>query len=136
MAIDVPAIPVAVRVYPVLSERRKRRRSRTFLPRPDAMLVWDTETRTDVTQRLTFGSYRFIEGGECLREALFCADDLTELERAVLVQYIARHVADVSLSGVERLDLLSRWDFLKRFYRLAYKARLLVVAFNLPFDVS
>jgi len=70
MSVDVPAIPVAVRVYPVSSGRRRRPRSRTVLPRPDAMLVWDTETRIDVTQRLTFGSYRFIQRDECLREAL------------------------------------------------------------------
>jgi hypothetical protein len=32
--------------------------------------------------------------------------------------------------------VLPRLEFLKRFFQLAYKGRLLVVAFNLPFDVS
>jgi hypothetical protein len=100
------------------------------------MLVWDTETRIDVTQRLTFGCYRFIEKSECLREALFRADDLTSVESDTLLHYITRHAADVTNGGVERLDLLSRSEFLKRFFRLAYKGRALVVAFNLPFDVS
>jgi hypothetical protein len=100
------------------------------------MLVWDTETRIDVTQRLTFGSYRFILNGECLREALFGADDLIPAERDTLSRYIAKHAADVSVNGVARLDLLSRSDFLKKFFQLAYKGRLLVVAFNLPFDAS
>ena len=33
------------------------------------MFVFDTETRTDATQRLTFGSYRFIVAGQCLKES-------------------------------------------------------------------
>jgi hypothetical protein len=136
MSANVPAIPVAVRVYPVSSERRRKRRARTLVLRPDATLVWDTETRIDVTQRLTFGSYRFIEDGECLREALFTADDLTGAECNTLSRYIARHAADVSINGVARLDVLSRSEFLKKFFQLAYKGRLLVVAFNLPFDLS
>lgn len=135
MSADVPAIPVAIRAYPVSSERRRKGPGRS-LPRPDAMLVWDTETRIDVTQRLTFGCYRFVEQGECLREALFCADDLTPAERKTLFGYVARHAADVSPNGVARLDVLSRSDFLKRFFQLAYKGRVLIVAFNLPFDVS
>ncbi len=100
------------------------------------MVVWDTETRVDVTQRLTFGSYRFIERGECLTEALFGADDLSTAERHVLTQYVAMQPADVAEDGVERLSLLSRADFLKRFYRLVYKGRVLLVAFNQPFDLS
>ena len=41
------------------------------------MLVFDCETRTDETQALTFGSYRFLVAGRCLEEGLFYADDLT-----------------------------------------------------------
>ena len=43
--------------------------------------MFDTETRIDHTQRLTFGSYRFIEADQCLNEALFYADDLPTPER-------------------------------------------------------
>lgn len=100
------------------------------------MVVWDTETRVDVTQRLTFGSYRFVERGQCLTEVLFCADDLSTAERHVLTQYVAAQPADVAEDGVPRLSLLSRADFLKRFYRLVYKGRVLLVAFNQPFDLS
>jgi hypothetical protein len=136
MSADVPPISIAVRAYVLSSERLRQRRPRTFLPRPDAMLVWDTETRIDVTQRLTFGSYRFINNGECLREALFSADDLIRAERDTLSRYIAKQAADVSASGVARLDVLSRSDLIKKFFQLAYKGRLLVVGFNLPFDLS
>src|SRR5690348_14872458 len=86
-------VPVAIRVYPVPSELRPRRRTRKPPRRPDAMMVWDTETRTDVTQRLTFGSYRFLANGECLREALFHADDLSRAEGRTLSKYAVTHSA-------------------------------------------
>ena len=55
------------------------------------MLVFDTETRTDATQRLTFGSYQFIVAGRCLEEGLFYANDLPEKDRKVLERYVATH---------------------------------------------
>jgi hypothetical protein len=48
------------------------------------MLVFDTETRTDASQRLLFGSYRFIESGRCLEEGIFHADDLSAHELSVI----------------------------------------------------
>jgi hypothetical protein len=91
------------------------------------MLVFDTETRTDATQRLTFGSYRFFVGGQCLKESLFYGDDLPEKDRRVLERYVATH---------RGLDLLTRRQFLEKLYRAAYKGRCLLVGFNLPFDLS
>ena len=72
------------------------------------MLVFDTETRTDATQRLTFGSYRFISDGRCLEEGLFYADDLPPKDRAVLQRYVRRHRADVHKSGARDLKLLEQ----------------------------
>jgi hypothetical protein len=99
-------------------------------------VIWDTETRVDVTQRLLFGSYRFVEDGECLTEKLFGADDLTTAERDVLTRYADTHGAEVAESGLAQLMLLSRSDFLQWFYRLVYKSRVLLIAFNQPFDLS
>src|SRR5436309_6889850 len=90
----IDPVPLAVRVYPEPPEPRTapdRRRWR----RPDLMLVFDTETRIDATQRLTFGSYRFIVRGRCLEEGLFSADDLPAADRAVLARYVRTHDADV-----------------------------------------
>ena len=51
------SLVIAVRVYPdVKDEERNFDRPKRAWHRPDAMLVFDTETRTDRTQRLTFGS--------------------------------------------------------------------------------
>jgi hypothetical protein len=100
------------------------------------MLVFDTETRTDATQRLTFGSYRFFDQGECLEEGLFHADDLPEGEKRILEQYVANHRADTSETGNPKLRLLTLPQFNETLFRAAYKGRCLLVGFNLPFDLS
>jgi hypothetical protein len=124
------SLVIAVRVYPEpkVSEKDFDRPERKWRL-PQAMFVFDTETSTDHTQRLKFGSFRFVLGGRCLKEALFYADDLSTRERRVLAQY----VVDEDLS---QLLLLKRADLLKELYRDAYKGRCLLIGFNLPFDLS
>jgi hypothetical protein len=90
------------------------------------MLVFDTETRTDATQSLTFGSYRFIVAGRCLEEGLLYGDDLPQSDLQILQAYVA----------TRRLRLLTRPQFLAKFYQAVYKGRCLLVGFNLPFDLS
>jgi hypothetical protein len=63
------------------------------------MLVFDTETRIDATQRLTFGSYRFIQGGGCIEEGIFYADDLLEKELQILSQFAATHGSETDAPG-------------------------------------
>jgi hypothetical protein len=128
--------PIAVRVYPEEQNAEKRPRSVKPWRRPQAMLVFDTETRVDATQRLTFGSYRFFVGGRCLEEGLIYGDDLHEDEKRILHCYAATHGPEVVSEGYQQLRLLSRRDFAKRLYQAAYKGRCLLVAFNFPFDVS
>ena len=100
------------------------------------MLVFDTETRTDSAQRLTFGSYRFFVGGQCLEEGLFYGDDLPEKDRRVLESYVSTHSADVANKGVRQLRLLTRKEFVRKLFRYSYRDRSLLVGFNLPFDLS
>lgn len=130
------SLPIAVRVYPKPKTTEERSLSRRPWRRPRAMLVFDTETRTDATQRLTFGSYRFIIAGRCLEEGLFYGDDLPEKDRRVLESYVATHKPDVVEEGFQRLRLLTRREFVNRLYQAAYKGRCLLVGFNLPFDLS
>jgi hypothetical protein len=100
------------------------------------MLVFDAETRIDATQRLTFGSYRFIERGRCLEEALIVADDLSENELQILRRYAEAHAADTAPDGNPNLGLVSVREFVDKLYWAVYKGRALLVAFNWPFDVS
>ena len=58
---------------------------------PRALFVFDTETRTDVSQRLTFGSYRFFVNDELREEGLFYADDLPSKDRETLERYVTSH---------------------------------------------
>src|SRR5260370_42711141 len=98
------------------------------------MFVFDTETRVDATQRLTFGSYRFIVAGQCLEEGLFYGDALPEQERQFLEQYAATHAAETVDPGTRKLRLLSRHEFVEKLFLYAYRARVLLIGFNLPFD--
>ena len=126
------SLPIAVRVFPDWAGA-KAGRSRRLGPRPEGMLVIDTETRIDATQKLTFGSSRLIVGGNCLEEVLFYADDLPEEDRRTLQHYVETHRADTANHGIKQLRLMSRGEFVKEFYNIAYKARCLVVGFNLPY---
>ena len=134
------SLPIAVRVYPDLQPTQPDRR----VPQIDGMLVFDCETRIDKTQALTFGSYRFLVAGRCLEEGLFYADDLTANERDVLERYVREHSPDTDPRGIpERgipsnpeLRLLSIADFRRVLYRVGYKGRGLLCAFNFPFDAS
>jgi hypothetical protein len=132
------SLPIAVRVYPQvrsakLENARSSARPRKAWKRPEAMLVFDTETRIDATQRLTFGGYRFIVGGECLEEGLFYGDDLPEQDRKILEEYVFTHPVE---AVNKKLRLLTRCTFLKKFYQAVYQGRCLLFGFNLPFDLS
>jgi hypothetical protein len=122
-------IPLAVRVYTEPKVVHKPKSSQSWR-RPQTMLVFDTETTVDRTQRLLFGCYRFVDSGVCVEEGLFYADDLSSDQLEVLRRYAKMHTDQGGL------QLLSRSEFLKRFFMATYKGRSLIVGFNLPFDLS
>lgn len=129
-------LKVAIRVYPEPNEEPPLGNHNTYkipLP-PDALFVFDTETQANSSQRPTFGSYRFLVGGRCLEEALFQLDDLPAEDVHILEQYVASHKSDTVDS--RPLLLLTRSEFLKKFYTIAYKSRVSILGFNLPFDLS
>ena len=125
-------LPVAVRVFPLLERTEPKSTSKKVWRLPRAMFVLDTETTTDASQRLTFGSYRFIVHGELQEEGLFYADDLPGKDRRTLEKYVAQQNRHSHVC----LLLLTRREFLKKFYKAVYKSRALLVGFNLPFDLS
>jgi hypothetical protein len=127
-------IPLAVRVYPEPMTPARKPSASTPWNRPQSMLVFDTETTMDPTQRLLFGSYRFIVNGQCHEEGLFHADDLTRKELAILESYVKRHPADTV--NERQLKLITQAEFLKKLFAAVYKGRSLLVGFNLPFDLS
>jgi len=115
-------LDLAIRVYPVLDGTEPCTGSPKRWRCPDAMLVIDTETRTDETQRLTFGSYRFFEKGRCTREGLFYADDLPASDCAVLEKYVATHKAETAEKRSSTLELLTRGEFVDHLFEDVYAA--------------
>src|SRR5882762_7412237 len=77
-------LAVAIRVFPALKPIEPKSRKNKVWRLPRAMFVFDTETRTDASQRLTFGSYRFFLGNELREEGLFYADALPCKDRKTL----------------------------------------------------
>ncbi len=134
---DPTPLVVSVRVYPDLKdEERDTRKRRRQLNRPNAMFVFDTETRTDRTQCLTFGSYRFVVNGQMVKENLFYGDNLPAADRQILERYAAERQAANPAEHRHDVSLLKRHEFVEKLFRAAYKGRCLLVAFNFPFDIS
>lgn len=107
---------------------------------PAFVLVFDTETSTDATQRFHFGVSRVYYKDTLIEEALLYADDLEEADKAALRAYVRDNASDVPTEygmGHRPLVLytLSEWEHTV-WYRIAYQHRGLVVGFNLPFDLS
>jgi hypothetical protein len=98
--------------------------------------VFDAESRTDRTQRLTFGSYRSIIAGQLARESLFYGDDLPVTDRRILERHIARPSTVIPDEDDHEVSLLTRHQFVEKLFKNAYKGRCLLIAFNFPFDIS
>jgi len=133
---EIRSLPVAVRVFPYAAEKRKEHHWAGSSPLERGTLVIHTAESTGSAQKLTFGIYGLIVGGECLEEGLFYADDLPRREIQVLQDYVVRRNVNVARGDHRRLRLLARCEFLDMFFQLAYKARCHVVGFNLPEDIS
>ncbi len=140
-------LATAVRVYAERLNERPRPGPRRVRTMPNVALVFDTETTVDASQRLTFGAYRYLRfepdgSSVCIREGLFHADDLPKRDPegfAILQEYVRTHDADVGVAGstARKLPLVSRREFVERvLYPASFKARALVVGFNLPFDLA
>lgn len=130
---DALRTTIAVRAFARPEPRRKRGRARRRAKPPELILYLDTETRTDASQRLLFGSARLHDRDGFVREWLFFPDDVGPGELDLLRRYVAKHVDD--RGGAIRL--LRVRDFVRlALGRLAYKERARVVGFNLPFDLS
>src|SRR2546426_11847957 len=106
------------------------------------LLLYDTETRTDAEQALTFGMYRVCrlngEGNyECVEEGIVHAENLSASELQVIQDFARFHRSEV-ISDVydERLHVYSRSDFVEKVFWDAVRNKSFICAFNAPFDIS
>ena len=142
-------LPIAVRAYAERPEKEKAWWKTSWVQETDwprNVIVFDTETTTDKTQRLTFGSYRFCRWSkdgtqlECREEGFFYADNLRKTDPegfALLQEYAKTRRAQVAPDCPDSIKLLSCSKFVEKvLYQVGFKTRALIVGFNLPFDLS
>jgi hypothetical protein len=129
---QIKTLPIALRVFPEDAETERGTRSARFWQEPEGILILSTQPRG---KRGLIGSYRVIVGGECVEEGMFY-DGLSKVDVRVLKEYVVSLLAETGTGNFKRLQLLTFPEFLKVFYELAYKARCLVVGFNLPVHLS
>ncbi len=149
-------LPVAIRAFAAPGKLRKKRTTKIEDLEDhecevdledrwgDSVLVFDTETTTDETQRLLFGSYRYHRWNshgllECVEEGIFYGDDLPERDPTgyeTLKRFAETHDADVVEGQRKRIRFMSRRDFVDKRLWKVLQASSLIVGFNLPFDFT
>lgn len=113
----------------------------------DPVIIFDTETTIDPTQKLNFGfaCYGLDYGCEFRRlaEILFYSDDLPERDPSGfknLAAYAKTHYEaniDNGENAEPRLLFLSRTEFVNKWlWSVGYMRQGLIVGFNLPFDLT
>jgi hypothetical protein len=125
--------------------QKKSSKPRKEPPWPDRILIYDCETLTDPTQKLTFGAYRIcklVDGRYlCEEEGLFYSNDLLAEQRKILVRHVKSDdvYADIeakSLTPKIRLQLLPRSEFIEKVFFKAIQDKTMIVGFNVPFDLA
>jgi transcriptional regulator with XRE-family HTH domain len=126
-------LPIAVRAFASPPTTKPRQGDNQAASAPsigfsDRVLVFDTETTTDASQRLRFGVYQVRESGRLHRAGLFYDPlSLTDSELTTLRSYAADF-------GFEACTVR---EFVEAvFFPYAYELRALCVGLNLPFDLS
>jgi hypothetical protein len=127
--------------------RTKRSRRQTVPPHspkwPPYALVFDCETRTDELLSLTFGFARLIRNvngsyTDCRAEIIFYdPQELKPFEVRVLRKYVARNRAETSPDvSSKKILLLTKQQFIDRFFFPHVETESLIVGFNLCFDLT
>jgi DNA polymerase type B, organellar and viral/DNA polymerase family B len=120
--------PIAVRAHTILADkkvRRFRKKKSGHPPSSEWRIVIDTETMTDASQRLRFGTYLIYQNDELKEEGFFSS--LEGDEQVALEEYAKEN----------DLALFSTRDFVdKRLYAVIDDLRGHIIGLNLPFDLS
>jgi hypothetical protein len=105
----------------------KRRKHRSAWP-SEYVLVLDTETTTDPSQRLRFGCYQFWKGDTLIEAGLFFDPNVLSVAEQEILAAFARSRGWKCMTKAAFVNDV--------FYGLAYDLRATIVGFNLPFDLS
>ena len=109
------------------SQKKKYAKKKSDMPSEWA-LIFDSETTTDESQKLRFGTYQVRKGAELMESGVFYdPETLSKAEQKTLKEYATVH----------DLKFLTATEFIEDvFYYVGYKLRASIVGFNLPFDIS
>ena len=129
-------LPIALRAYaaPQITELREpgtgthRKRRNSMLSASSWTVIFDTETTSDASQALRFGTYQ-VRNDNVLHEAgiFYDPDGASANELALLHDYAEAH----------NLRLITHEIFIEEiFFRIGYDRHANIVGFNLPFDIS
>jgi len=128
----VDYLPLHLRAYAVFADAKpknsKSAKRPKVTPASDFTVVFDTETTTDPSQHLRFGTFQVYRGEQLFRSGIFYAPNaVSEIELEALSRYAAAN----------GLDLLTRNQFADDIlFGIGYDLRATIVGFNLPFDIS
>jgi hypothetical protein len=128
-------LTIQLRAFVERKTQKPRRRARKQLLPSDWSLVFDTETKTDQSQRLRFGSYQLRCGNDLQERGVFYDDngldskDIKTIERVI--------AGERDQSPEDRIYLRTRDEFVEDvLFDKAYTLGAIIVGFNLPFDLS
>ena len=120
----------AIRAYTIPISEGKKRPVRTNVenhPSFERVLVFDTETRTDLYQNMTFGYFTIYENNRLDVSGIFYDSiTVTPKEQKILEGYSAQN----------NIDLYTLDEFRKVFLTEVFDLETLCVGFNLPFDIT
>jgi hypothetical protein len=134
---DVPIdrLTILLRAYVTRKKQRKKQGKPPRKLRPsDWTLIFDTETKTDQSQGLRFGSYQLRHRGALRERGVFYDPKVPEAEIAIIHTVITQERAQAL---GERINLMTRAEFVENvFLGKGYDLGALIVGLNLPFDLS
>jgi hypothetical protein len=119
-----------------------KKRKRTVHEKwPEFALVFDTETRTDVNQSLTFGFYRLLRNAngaysDVREEGIFFPESCSPQELDELKKSAAKHASECAEDCPTTIQVRPLADFIRTVFMPNALAGALVVGFNLPFDLT
>src|SRR5215469_17220398 len=123
----------------------KRKPGDVSVPKwPERVLIFDTETRTDVHQHLMFGFYRICKlvGNVylCESEGIVYSEAISKEELNQIGVFVSRTLADVEVKQFPpqtRLQAHKSFpEFMQKVFWPAVRRGWIIVGFNLAFDLS
>ena len=120
---------IAVRAYTIPQKKKKWKGPSPpkISKTPNRVLVFDTETRTDIYQNFLFGYFELYENGKLEQHGLFYDSKIITKKEEELLKTFAKD---------NNIDTYTLEEFREVFLDEVYGLETMCIGFNLPFDLS